>query len=159
MTEPKDERITAEAQRAAEEDLKDENELTTKIIGCAIDVHRALGPGLLEAAYEECLVDELVTRGLEVRRQVTVPIIYKGKQISTALRLDLIVNDRVVIESKAVDVVSALHEAQLLTYLRLTGLRAGLLINFNVEALRDGVRRKVLSLRPSATSATSAPLR
>jgi len=156
MTEPKDERITAEAQRAAEEDLKDENELTTKIIGCAIDVHRALGPGLLEAAYEECLVDELVTRGLEVRRQVTVPIIYKGKQISTALRLDLIVNDRVVIELKAVDVVSALHEAQLLTYLRLTGLRAGLLINFNVEALRDGVRRKVLSLRPSATS---APLR
>jgi len=156
MTEPKDERITAEAQRsqrAAEEDLKDENELTTKIIGCAIDVHRALGPGLLEAAYEECLVDELVTRGLEVRRQVTVPIIYKGKQLSTALRLDLIVNDRVVIELKAVDVVSALHEAQLLTYLRLTGLRAGLLINFNVEALRDGVRRKVLSLRPSATSA------
>jgi GxxExxY protein len=145
---------TQRTQRAAEEALRPENELKAKIIGCAIEVHRTLGPGLLETAYEECLIEEMVMRGLEVRRQVTVPVLYKGKRLNTPLRLDLLVNSRIVVELKAVEALADIHEAQLLTYLRLTGLKAGLLINFNVRVLKDGVRRKVLSLRPSASSAS-----
>lgn len=118
--------------------------LTGEIIGAAIEVHKALGPGLLEAAYEECLAYELMSRGLEIRRQVEIPIEYKGKKLSCGYRADIIVNDAALLELKAVESVLPVHEAQLLTYLKLTQLRVGLLINFNCPYLRDGLIRRVL---------------
>lgn len=117
------------------------NEVTHQIIGAAIEVHRERGPGLLEVVYEECLSRELAGRGLEVGRQRPVPIRYKGRQLHQTLRLDMVVNNQVVLELKSVDKLTPLHEAQLLTYLKLAEIRAGLLINFNVEVLRNGVRR------------------
>lgn len=118
--------------------------LTGAIIGAAIEVHKALGPGLLENAYEECLAYELVSRGLEVRRQVEIPVEYKGKSLSCGYRADMIVNDGALLELKAIEAVLPVHEAQLLTYLKLTRLRVGLLINFNCPYLRDGLIRRVL---------------
>lgn len=119
-------------------------QLTEAIIGAAIEVHRALGPGLLESAYEQCLCHELSLRGLSFTRQVDLPVIYKGVRLDCGYRIDLIVEDQVVLELKTVDKIAPVHEAQLLTYLRLSGRKIGLLINFNSAALRTGIKRMVL---------------
>ncbi len=118
--------------------------LTESIIGAAIDVHRALGPGLLESAYEECLAISMRTRGLDVARQVELPIEFMGHTIKPAYRLDMLVNQQVVMEIKAVEALQPIHEVQLLTYLRLSCKRIGLLINFCVPILKDGIRRRVV---------------
>jgi GxxExxY protein len=117
------------------------NEITERIIGAAIEVHRHLGPGLLESAYEECLCYELNQAGLRFERQVHVPIRYKGILLQAAHRMDLIVEDTVVVELKATDEMPRLYSAQLLTYLKSTQKRVGLLINFNVPVLKDGIKR------------------
>jgi GxxExxY protein len=132
-------------------------DVTKSVIGAAIEVHRHLGPGLLESSYEICLAAELTDRGVRFRRQVELPVLYKGRPLDAGYRLDLVVENTVVIEVKAVEMLHEIHEAQLLTYLRLSGLTTGLLINFNVKYLRDGILRRVLS--PSPSSALSAPLR
>jgi GxxExxY protein len=120
-------------------------ELTEKIIGAAIEVHRALGPGLLESAYEECLCRELNLRGLAFQRQVPLPVEYKGVKLDCGYRIDLVVEEAVVLELKCVEHTLPVHEAQLLTYLKLTGKRVGMIINFNVATLvRGGIVRKVL---------------
>jgi len=120
-------------------------ELTEKIIGAAIEVHRALGPGLLESAYEECLCREPNLRGLAFQRQVPLPVEYKGVNLDCGYRLDLIIQDDVIVELKCVERVLPVHEAQLLTYLKLTGKHVGLIVNFNVATLiRGGIVRKVL---------------
>jgi GxxExxY protein len=119
--------------------------ITEIIIGAAIDVHKALGPGLLESAYEECLFYELNLRNLTVKRQVDLPVIYKEVQLNIGYRLDLLVEDKVVIELKTVDKFMPIHDAQLLTYMKLVDCTAGLLINFNVPILKQGLRRKVLN--------------
>jgi GxxExxY protein len=117
--------------------------LTEQIIGAAIEVHKALGPGLMESVYEECLCHELHLRGIKFQRQVTVPVIYKGVSLDCGYRLDLIVEDIVVLELKCVDRVLPVHEAQLLTYLKLLNKPVGFIINFNVSILRNGIFRKV----------------
>lgn len=117
------------------------NALTECIIGAGIDVHRELGPGLLEGAYEACMCFELARRGLGFERQKPLPVPYKGLLIECGYRLDLLVEGRVAVELKAVDALGSIHQAQLLTYLKLSRLRVGLLLNFNVEWLRDGVKR------------------
>ena len=119
------------------------NLISKQIIGAAIEVHRALGPGLLETAYESCLEYELFQRGMAVERQKQLPIIYKTVVVDAAFRLDLLVNEKVIVELKAVEQVYPIHKAQLLTYLKLSGLELGLLINFNVKVLRDGVSRVI----------------
>jgi GxxExxY protein len=118
--------------------------LTQKVIGSAIEVHRHLGPGLLESAYEECLCWELKQAGLAVRRQVSLPVVYKEVKLDVGYRLDLVVEDRLVIELKTVERLLPIHEAQLLTYLKLSGLKTGLLLNFNTAVLKDGIKRLVL---------------
>ena len=123
--------------------LRDE-QLTEAIIGGAIEVHRELGPGLLESAYEECLCHELQLRGLAFQRQVDLPVVYKGIRLDCGYRADLVVEDRVVLELKTVEKIMPVHEAQLLTYLRLSAKRVGLLLNFNSAVLRDGIKRMVL---------------
>jgi len=118
--------------------------LTEQIIGAAIEVHKALGPGLLESVYEECLCHELHLRGLRFQRQVTVPVIYKGVALDCGYRLDLIVEDTVILELKSIDRVLPIHEAQLLTYLKLLDKPVGFIMNFNVPKLgRGGIIRKV----------------
>ncbi len=117
------------------------NEITRKIIGCAIEVHKHLGPGLLESAYEECMVFELLNSGLKVENQKPVPVIYKDKKLDYGYRMDLLVEDVVLIELKSVDAFNPVHEAQILTYMKFAGIRTGLLINFNVKMLRNGLRR------------------
>ena len=121
-----------------------EEELTGEILAAATEVHRELGPGLLESAYEECLCHELSLRGLAFRRQIPLPVTYKGVKLDCGYRLDVVVAEKVVLELKSVEAVSPLHKAQLLTYLRLSGKRVGLLLNFNVALLRDGITRLVL---------------
>jgi GxxExxY protein len=118
--------------------------LTEKIIGFAIEVHRQLGPGLLESAYEECLCFELGHAGMEFQRQVPLPVIYKSVRLDCGYRFDLLIENKVVVELKTVERLMAVHEAQVLTYLKLSGLRTGLLLNFNSAVLRDGLRRLVL---------------
>ncbi|MBI3743221.1 MAG: GxxExxY protein [Chloroflexi bacterium] len=118
--------------------------LAKAIVDSAIAVHRELGPGLLESVYEQCLCHELAQRDVPWRSQVTLPIVYKGLRLESGLRLDLLVGDAVVVEIKSVDALLPLHEAQVLTYLRLSQRRLGLLINFNVRLLKDGIRRLVL---------------
>jgi GxxExxY protein len=118
--------------------------LSGAIIGCAMKVHSKLGPGLLESVYEECLCHELSRAGLRFQRQVETPIKYDGFFLSTPLRLDLLVEDQVVVEVKAVEQIASLHDAQLLTYLRLTGKRLGLLLNFNSVHLRHGIHRRIV---------------
>lgn len=127
------------------------NDVTRVIVGAAIDVHRALGPGLLETAYEECLCHELELRRIPFERQRALPVSYKGVRLECGYRLDLVVADLVVVELKAVDVLLPVHEAQLITYLRLGGWKVGLLINFNVPVLRQGIRRRVLGLEDVGT--------
>jgi len=121
-----------------------EEELTNEIIGAAIEVHQALGPGLLESAYEECLCHELSLRRIPFQRQVDLPVEYKGIKLDCSYRMDLIVKDVVVVEVKAVQHLLPVHEAQLLTYLRLSARRVGLILNFNVNSLRAGIMRKIL---------------
>lgn len=119
------------------------NKLTEDIIGAAITVHRELGPGLLESAYEACLAFELVDRGLFVEKQKELPVVYRGFQVDCGFRLDLLVEGKVVVELKAVEKLHPIHEAQLLSYLKLSGCKVGLLLNFNVRMLRDGLKRMV----------------
>ncbi|MBK9747052.1 MAG: GxxExxY protein [Chloroflexi bacterium] len=121
-----------------------ENELTHKIIGAAIEVHRELGPGLLESAYEECLAHEFTLRGLAYERQKPLPVIYKGIQVECGFRLDFLVENLVIVELKAVEDLSPVHQAQVMTYLKLTNCRLGLLINFNAYKLLQGLKRIVL---------------
>jgi GxxExxY protein len=119
------------------------NEISEKIIGAAIQVHRTLGPGLLESTYEACLKYELEKRGLKIQSQVGLPVIYDGMKIDLRYRLDILVEDAVIIELKAVTTIIPLHEAQLLSYLKLSGKHLGLLINFNVTLLKDGITRRI----------------
>ncbi|HEY6079323.1 MAG TPA: GxxExxY protein [Polyangiaceae bacterium] len=115
--------------------------LSESVIGASIEVHRALGPGLLESAYETCLAHELDLRGVRFERQVSVPVCYKGTLLELGYRLDLVIERTLVVEIKAVESLSPVHEAQLLTYLKLTRLSVGILINFHVAVLRSGIRR------------------
>jgi GxxExxY protein len=117
------------------------NKITEIIIGCAIEVHRNLGPGLLESTYEECLVYELINAGLSCERQKPLPISYKSIELDCGYRMDLLVEDRVVVELKTVDCFNSVHEAQILTYMKLANKEIGLLINFNVILLKNGIKR------------------
>ena len=119
------------------------NHITDQVIGAAIEVHRALGPGLLESAYEACLAFELAQRGLKVELQKPLPVVYKEVHLDCGYRLDLLVENAVIVEIKAVESLAPIHQAQLLSYLRLSGCKVGLLINFNVKVLKDGLRRLV----------------
>ena len=119
----------------------DENEIGERILGCALTVHRALGPGLLESAYEACLVHELRKARLDYQQQLTLPLVYDGEVIDTGYRLDLLVEGLVVVEIKAVDHLMEVHRAQLLSYLKLGGYRLGYLLNFNVSLMKNGITR------------------
>jgi GxxExxY protein len=132
--------FTAETAENAEMKI---NELTEQIIAAAIDVHRELGPGLLESTYEACLVFELAHRELHVERQKALPVMYKGVRIDCGYRIDLLVERQVIVELKAVEKLEPIHEAQLLSYLKLSGCHVGLLINFNVKLQKNGLRRLV----------------
>ncbi|MCL4305892.1 GxxExxY protein [bacterium] len=134
------------AQRNAEEDKKRLNEISGQIVDAALCVHRELGPGLLESAYEACLKYELGKRGIPVRAQVELPVVYDGVRIDAGYRLDMLVAEAVVVELKVVERFAPIHEAQLLSYLKLGGFRIGLLINFNVLLLKDGIKRMVNGL-------------
>ena len=119
----------------------EQDPLTKKIIGCAIEVHRNLGPGLLESAYESCLAHELGVHGISFQVQLPVPIVYKGKRLDCGYRIDLLIDSKVIVELKSVEKLNAVHEAQMLTYLRLAKKEVGLLINFNVPRLVNGIKR------------------
>ena len=123
-----------------------ENEISNKIIGAAIEVHRALGPGLLDSVYRQCLQYELQQLSMECSTEVVIPAVYKDLEIDTAYRLDILVMNKVIIELKVVESLLPVHRAQLLSYLRLTGMKLGLLINFNVAVLKDGMLRIVNNL-------------
>ena len=122
----------------------DINKLTHEVIGAAIEVHKILGPGLLESAYEECLCHELQLREIRHERQKELPIEYKGIKLDCGYRLDFVVASRLILELKVCDTLLSIHEAQLLTYLKLTGIKVGLLINFNVPVLKEGIKRLVI---------------
>ena len=122
---------------------RQENDISGKIIGAAIEVHKHLGPGLLESAYEECLCCEMTLRGIKFERQVPLPLNYKGVDLDCGYRMDLLVEDKVIVELKSIEALEPIHDAQLLTYLRLRDAWLGLIINFNVIMLKDGVRRLV----------------
>lgn len=121
-----------------------DNAITREIIGAAIEVHRTLGPGLLESAYEECLCKELLLRKLRVERQRPVALVYKDVKLECGYRIDLFVESRIVVELKSIEALAPIHEAVILTYIRLAGCRLGLLINFNVTRLKDGIRRYII---------------
>lgn len=123
-----------------------ENEISNRIIGCAIEVHRYLGPGLLESAYEECLAAEMKYQGLNFERQKPIPLVYRDIKLDAGYRLDFLVEDKVIVEIKAIDVVPDVAYSQLLSYLRLLDKKLGLLINFHVIKLKDGLRRVVNNL-------------
>lgn len=124
----------------------EENELSNIIIGCAIQVHTALGPGLLESTYEECLYYELIQHGLKVEKQKALPIVYKDIKLEAGYRIDLIIENKVIIELKSVESLNDVHIAQVLTYLKLSNCKLGLLINFNVKLLKSGIKRLVNNL-------------
>ena len=121
-----------------------ESELTGEIVGAAIEVHKRMGPGLLESVYEECLLKELDIRGIPASSQVKVPLVYKGEELKTSLIINLLVGDKVIIEIKSVAEILPVHRAQILTYLKLTGKRIGFLLNFNVPKLMEGLERFAL---------------
>ena len=121
----------------------DINDLTGEVIGAAIEVHRILGPGLLESIYEECLCIEFDKRKIPYQRQKEIPIVYKDTKLDSAHRLDIIVSNNLIVELKACDSIQPVHEAQVLTYLKLTGIKVGLLINFNVPLIKQGIKRKI----------------
>ena len=142
--------LTAETQRRREDlrkmftianSVESLNVLTEKIIGCAIEVHKGIGPGLLESAYEECLCFELSQAGLAFERQVPLPVVYKGVNLDCGYRLDLIVEGEIVLEIKAVDKIIPIHEAQILSYLRMLNKRIGLILNFHSNVLKNGIKR------------------
>jgi GxxExxY protein len=114
------------------------------VVDCAFKIHRALGPGLLESVYETCLAHELVNRQISIKRQVPIPVVYEGLKLDAGFRLDLLVNDLIIVEVKSVDRDAPIYLAQLMTYLRLSGKRLGFLINFNVTTIKSGIRRVVL---------------
>ena len=118
-----------------------ENEISNKILGCAIEVHKQLDPGLLESAYQECLFFELKEQGLKVRKEVPMPITYKDVKLDHGYRIDLLVEEKVVIEIKTVELLNDVHTAQVLTYLKLGGYKLGLLLNFHVSILKNGIKR------------------
>jgi len=120
------------------------NQITEKIIGCAIEVHKQLGPGLLESAYEECLFYEIINSGLNVKKQLTLPLVYKEIKLDAGYRIDLIVEDQVIVEIKSVDALAEIHKAQLMTYMKLANVKVGLLMNFNVTRLKDGIVRWII---------------
>ena len=124
-------------------DMSKSNDLTYKIIGCAMEVYKTLGPGLLESVYEQALIYELELNGLDVKSQVAVDVVYKGKLICPDLRVDLLVDDTIIVELKSVEELKPVHHKQILTYLRLMNKRVGLLINFNVPDLKDGIKRVI----------------
>ncbi len=126
--------------------MRIENQLSGDVIAAAIEVHKSLGPGLLESTYEVCLCRELEIRGISFERQKPLPVTYKGFELDCGYRLDVVVASTLILELKAVDRIESIHEAQMLTYLRLTGLKLGLLINFNMPILRSGIRRLVNNL-------------
>jgi GxxExxY protein len=120
------------------------NQITQGVIGAAMEVHRSLGPGLLESAYHECLCRELMVRGVPFEKEKPLPLEYKGVRLECGYRIDILVASAVVVEVKSIEAIAPIHEAQLLTYLRLGGWRVGLLINFNVALLKNGIRRKII---------------
>src|SRR5262245_10514826 len=124
--------------------MTERDPLPEQVIGAAIEVHRILGPGLLESVYEECLCRELGLRSLGYRRQAELPVVYKGMKLDYSFRPDVVVAERVVVELKTVEKLLPIHEAQLLTYLKLSGIRLGLLLNFNVPLLKDGIKRLIV---------------
>ena len=117
------------------------DQLTEKVIGCAIEVHRHLGPGLLESAYEQCLARELILQKIEFKIQVPVAVEYKGVRLDCGYRIDVLVEQQLILELKSVEVLSGIHKAQILSYMKLSGMATGLLLNFNVELLKDGIVR------------------
>ena len=125
----------------------DINKLSSKIIGAAIEVHKVLGPGLLESAYEKCLCHELHLRELTFDNQKPLPIVYKDKKLDCGYQMDLVVEDVIILELKSCEKIAPIHKAQLLTYLKLSGLKRGLLLNFNVPVMRDGIARMVNNLK------------
>jgi GxxExxY protein len=120
------------------------NELTFTILGCAYKVHSALGPGLLESTYEHCLAQELMMKGLSFERQLGLPVFYNNSKLEAGYRIDLLVENMVILELKSVDQIAPIHKAQLLTYMKLSGKKIGFLINFNLVSLKDGITRMVL---------------
>lgn len=122
------------------------NKITETIIGAAITVHRTFGPGLLESAYEACMVFDLMQEGLKVEQQKPLPVVYRGVKLECGYRLDLRVEDEVIVEIKSIEKLLPIHKAQLMSYLKLSGCKVGLLINFNVEVLRNGIQRVVNNL-------------
>ncbi|MFN5134290.1 MAG: GxxExxY protein [Chitinophagaceae bacterium] len=123
--------------------------VTGKIIGCAIEVHKELGPGLMESVYDVCLAEELIRNGLAIKRQVVLPVEYKGRTLEKDFIIDLLVEEEIVVELKSVEIILPVHEAQLVTYLKLSGKKLGLLINFNVPILKDGIKRRINGNFPS----------
>lgn len=138
--------METQRRRDAEDDLSD---LTQRVIGACIEIHRALGPGLLESAYEECLCYELARMGLRFTRQQPLPVVYKEIRLACGYQMDIVVENSLILELKAIEHILPVHEAQLLTYLKLTGLSLGLLINFNVSVLKYGIRRIVNNYKGS----------
>ena len=128
-------------------EILDVNKTTESIIGAAIEVHRHLGPGLLESAYEECLCEEFSIRKIPFKRQIALPVSYKSKKLDIGYRVDLLVKDEVVVKLKTVESILPIHEAQTLTYMRLGGWQVGLILNFNVTVLKNGIKRLVYKLK------------
>ena len=125
----------------------DINQLSSQIIGAAIEVHKALGPGLLESAYEKCLCHELKLRGLSFESQKPLPLVFKGENLDCGYQLDIVVENTIILELKSCEKIKPIHKAQLLTYLKLSGLKLGLVLNFNVPVMRDGIVRMVHGLK------------
>ena len=134
------------ARKEGAEKLMTENEISNRVIGCAISIHSALGPGLLESAYAECLHFELLQAGLKVEKQKPLPLIYRDVKLDCGYRVDLLIENKVIVEVKSVDGLNDIHLAQILTYLKLSGCKLGLLINFNVLRLKEGIKRVVNNL-------------
>lgn len=124
--------------------MQEVNRISGIIVDCAVKVHRTLGPGLLESVYKACLIDELLACGLEVRTEVPMPVVYNGRKLEAGYRIDILVNNLVILELKVVEAISPVHEAQVLTYLKLSDKRLALLLNFQVALMKDGIRRYVV---------------
>ena len=137
-------RTQSGAQRKMNADMDKLNKLTHEIIGAAIEVHRALGPRLLESSYHACLCRELVVREIPFEKEYPLPLHYKGVHLECGYRIDIVVAGQIVVECKSVEALAPIHDAQLLTYLRIGGYKLGLLINFNVVVLKDGIHRRIL---------------
>jgi GxxExxY protein len=151
--------FTAEHAQIAEKTMEEKDSLaqiTRRIIGAAIEVHRHLGPGLLESAYETCLAFELKQLGFRIEQQRPLPVVYKDVKLDCGYRLDIVVDDAIIIEVKAIAQLAPIHDAQLLSYLRLSGMKVGLLLNFHVRVLKNGLKRIVNEFPDSAFSASSA---